>query len=113
MESGKIPDDAITLLSSYADLHKPYQARLRKATQGCAWSPTSFKRSSLWLQVDQGRLAIFTRMATQGTCYNYIESYSFAYSKDVKKWSYAQETDGVTKVIFPEISDKMTVPFVL
>lgn len=99
MESGKIPDDAITASSFYDDRYQPYYARLRKVDEKCTWEPPKCCKSNTWLQVDLGKLAIVTGIATQGNCYSspteWAKSYSVSYSKDGSNWEYFQEAGGV------------------
>ena len=98
MESSEIPDNAITASSFFNFHYKPFYARLRKNGEECTWEPTALGRSNSWLQVDLGKLAIITGIATQGTCYNISEwtnSYSVSYSKDGNNWAYFQESGSV------------------
>ncbi len=98
MESGKIPDDAITASSFYNHDYKPEYGRLNKEIGTCAWQPTAPKNS--WFQVDLGQLSTVAGIATQGSCKASAEwttSYTVSYSTDGKKWMYYQES-GKTKV---------------
>ena len=100
MESGKISDASITASSSYLTKYGPPSARLRRKVGGCAWLSASLsdpKKS--WLQVDFGKKAIVTGVATQGSCTasQWVKSYFIWYSDDAANWKYYKE-EGAKKV---------------
>ena len=98
MTSGKIPDDAITASSTYNGGFKPSYARLKRVGSGCSWEPTKAGRIGSWLQVDLGQLTTVTEIATQGTCYDYIEwakSYSVSYGTEPNSWTPYEESGNV------------------
>lgn len=69
MESGAIPDDAITASSSYKEGSVgPESARIRKEWQGGAWCPKNVldKTSYEYLQIDLYKLMVITKVETQG-----------------------------------------------
>ena len=84
MESGKIPDAAITASSSHNAAHGPRNGRLNfKAGRGRtgAWSALHNDRGQ-FLQVDLGKVSKVTRMATQGRQDHdqWVTSYTLSYS---------------------------------
>jgi hypothetical protein len=100
MESGKIPDNAITASSTYSSGYKPEYGRLNKVIGACAWTTASGKKSNSWFQVDLGEMATVTGIATQGSCKpstGWTTSYSLSYSTDSQNWK-AYEESGKTKV---------------
>ncbi|XP_052259022.1 discoidin domain-containing receptor 2-like isoform X2 [Dreissena polymorpha] len=69
MQSGEIPDSAITASSSYNDDSVgPRNARIRTEINGGAWCPQHvIKRDSYeYLQIDLGRLTVITMVEIQG-----------------------------------------------
>lgn len=100
MQSGKIPDNAITASSFYDHSYKPGNGRLNVNKGMCSWTTTEKERSNSWFQVDLGRLAIVTGIATQGSCRasaEWTKSFSISYSNDAKKWTDYKES-GYKKV---------------
>jgi hypothetical protein len=99
MESGKIPDSAITASSFYSSNHKPSNGRLNKDIGYCAWTTTRGGRVDSWFQVDLGKLATVTGIATQGSCKanEWTTSYSLSYSTNGQSWT-AYKSAGITKV---------------
>ncbi|CAB4024809.1 Hypothetical predicted protein [Paramuricea clavata] len=112
MESGKIPDNAITASSIYPHAqYNPSYARLKKASSSCSWTPTGQGRVGSWLQVDLGKLTTVTGIATQGTCYGANEwttSYSISYSTEGNTWSFYVQSGNVVKV-FQANADKNSI----
>ena len=100
MESGKIPDNAITASSFYDSRYKPEYGRLNKVIKYCAWTTASGKKSNSWFQVDLGEMATVTGIATQGSCKatTWTTSYSLSYSTDSQNWKAYEESAGNTKV---------------
>ena len=110
MESGKIPDSALTSSSSWSSSWAPQTARLNRLLDGCAWlsaSGTDPKKS--WLQVDFGNETIVTGVATQGSCteVQWVKSYVIWYSNDAVNWKYYKE--GGARKEFQGNSDQNTV----
>ena len=99
MTSGKIPGDAITASSTYDSNHEPYYARLKRVhPYTCSWEPKYAGRIGSWLQVDLGQLTTVTGIATQGTCYDFIEwakSYSVSYGTEPNSWTPYEESGNV------------------
>ena len=113
MESGKIPDNAITASSIYNNLYKPAYGRLNRDIGMCAWTSTAGGRSNSWFQVDLGQLAAVTGIATQGRCKvsdEWTTSYTVSYSTDGKKWIYYQES-GKKKVSLCVDCNKQVRPY--
>ena len=98
MESGKISDASITSSSNYLANYGPPSARLRRKVGGCSWLAASDPKKS-WLQVDFGKKAIVTGVATQGSCSEtqWVKSYVIWYSDDAANWKYYKE-EGAKKV---------------
>ncbi len=95
MESGKIPDNAITASSFYNNNYKPAYGRLNKDIGTCAWTTAAGRKSNSWFQVDLGQLATVTGIATQGSCKagaEWTTSYTVSYGTSGKKWIYYQES---------------------
>ena len=100
MESGKIPDSAITASSKWSTRWEAYYGRLRKRISGCAWLAASGSDpTKSWLQVDFGAKTIVTGVATQGSCteVQWAKSYVIWYSDDAVNWKYYSE-NGARKV---------------
>ncbi|CAB3990901.1 Hypothetical predicted protein [Paramuricea clavata] len=95
MQSGKIPDNAITASSFYNSAYKTSYGRLNTNKGMCSWTTTRQGRSNSWFQVDLGQLATLTGIATQGSCRasaEWTKTYLVSYSTDAKKWIYYQES---------------------
>ncbi|XP_028416219.1 lactadherin-like [Dendronephthya gigantea] len=100
MQSGKIPDSAITASSTFGSSYYPYFARLNKTGSSCCWAPTAAGRVGSWLQVDLGQNTTVIGFSTQGTCYSHVEwaiSYSISYSNNGGTWTLYEES-GTAKV---------------
>ncbi|XP_076038345.1 uncharacterized protein LOC143023641 [Oratosquilla oratoria] len=86
MESGEIPDDAITASTSHAHHVGPHTARVRVEISGGAWCPihqVNFTTRE-YLQVDLGSTHVITGTGTQGRFDNnngkeYTEHYQLQY----------------------------------
>ncbi|KAL0115773.1 hypothetical protein PUN28_010951 [Cardiocondyla obscurior] len=88
MESGDIPDSAITASSSYVTNVGPRNGRLRKETAGGAWCPRSQIEKGVreWLQVDLQNAHVITGVQTQGRFdhgrgQEYVEDYTVEYRR--------------------------------
>ncbi|KAH0948374.1 hypothetical protein HN011_011755 [Eciton burchellii] len=88
MESGDIPDSAITASSSYVTNVGPRNGRLRKETAGGAWCPKSQIEKGVreWLQVDLQGAHVITGVQTQGRYdhgrgQEYVEDYTLEYRR--------------------------------
>ncbi|XP_071513035.1 discoidin domain-containing receptor 2-like isoform X2 [Panulirus ornatus] len=86
MESGDIPDEAISASSTYDDIVGPHNGRVRVEKKGGAWCPKGQlnARSREYLEVDLGRLHVVTATGTQGRFGNgngreYTEAYMLEY----------------------------------
>ena len=84
MKSGKIPDSAITVTTVYSQYYGPERARLDTVKSGSfygAWIPKT-QDMGQWIQVDLGKIAKITRIATQGRqdAAQWVKSYSISYS---------------------------------
>ncbi|XP_028413881.1 lactadherin-like [Dendronephthya gigantea] len=95
MQSGTIPDSAVTASSFFRYDYKPYFARLDK-TGGthCAWSPINTAMQGSWIQVNLRKMTTVTGMTTQGQCFDggYAKSSSFSYSNDGENWNIYYES---------------------
>ncbi|XP_066592503.1 discoidin domain-containing receptor 2-like [Prorops nasuta] len=88
METGDIPDSAITASSSYVTNVGPKNGRLRKETAGGAWCPRKQIESGIreWLQVDLGEPHVITGLQSQGRYdhgrgQEYVEEYTVEYRR--------------------------------
>ncbi|XP_028416207.1 lactadherin-like [Dendronephthya gigantea] len=100
MQSGKIPNSAITASSTFGSSYYPYFARLNKNGSSCSWAPTHAGKVGSWLQVDLGQNTAVTGFSTRGTCYNNEEwaiSYSISYRDSGSAWTLYEES-GTAKV---------------
>ncbi|XP_048779029.2 discoidin domain-containing receptor 2-like isoform X2 [Ostrea edulis] len=90
MESGGIPDHAITASSSYKEGSVgPESARIRKEWKGGAWCPKEMidKYSYEYLQIDLDKLMVITKVETQGRFGNglgqeYTEEFLLEYQRE-------------------------------
>lgn len=90
MESGEIPDHAITASSSYEEGSVgPESARIRKEKKGGAWCPKEMidKFSYEYLQIDLNKLMVITKVETQGRFGNglgqeYTEEFLLEYQRE-------------------------------
>ncbi len=102
MESGYLPDSALSASSTYDANHIPQFSRLNKIPASGkvgAWCARS-NDGNQWLEVYFGRETTVTKVATQGT-YNHnqwVMSYSLSYSVDGVHWSWYRLSDGQIKV---------------
>ena len=87
MESGDIPDFAITASSESSSIHQAKYGRLNGGVSddGRGWSPTN--NTDQWLQVDLGSYHSITKVATQGTrqlspVAAWVKSYILSYSRN-------------------------------
>ena len=86
VEDGRIQNSRLTSSSRWNDYHGPQLARLNKCRRGRyigAWSAARNNRKQ-WLQIDVGRPAILTAIATQGRCRvnQWVTRYLVAYGFD-------------------------------
>ena len=94
MESGRIPDDAITASSIFSDAYKPSYGRLRKSLGSCSWTcEKDALATSCWHKVDLGLLTKVTGISTQGGCIHgeWITTYEIMYSCDDNMYTYYKE----------------------
>ena len=102
MESGHIPDSAISASTYYDAKYIPQFSRLNKipaSGKGGSWC-TRTNNGNEWLQVYFGRETTITKVATQ---WRYdgderVTSYSLSYSADGSHWAWYRLVDGHIKV---------------
>ena len=103
MESGHLPDSAISASTYYSADHIPQFSRLNKipaSGKAGAWC-TRTNNGNEWLQVYFGRETTVTKVATQGRYDgdNRVTSYSLSYSADGSHWAWYRLADGHIKVL--------------
>ncbi|CAH1372606.1 discoidin domain-containing receptor 2-like [Tenebrio molitor] len=110
MESGTIPDEAITASSSYVPNVGPRNGRLRVEKAGGGWCPKQQVERGIreYLQVDLGEVHVVTGVQTQGRYdrgrgQEYAEEYTVEYWrpglnewKEYKRWDNKQILRGNT-----------------
>ena len=106
MESGLIPNSAITASSLLTPAYTPENARLNYkggAGRYGGWKPAKNDHSQ-WLQVKFGRKTRVTGIATQGyhNALHYVKSYTLQYSYDSNSFQQYQP-ESHTKVTFAEV----------
>jgi len=114
MESGHLPDSALSASTSYNANHIPQFSRLNKipaSGKAGAWS-SSKNDGNQWLQVYFGRETTVTKVATQGRYDDnqWVMSYSLSYSVDGTHWAWYRLADGHIKVFGGNI-DRNTLVF--
>ena len=104
MESGYLPDSALSASSYYDANHIPQFSRLNKipaSGKAGAWCAKS-NNGNQWLQVYFGRATTVTKVATQGRydscCNQWVMSYRLSYSVDGVHWAWYRLSDGQIKV---------------
>ena len=102
MESGHLPDSAISASTSHDANHIPQFGRLNKipaSGKAGAWCAKS-NDGNQWLQVSFGRQTTVTKVATQGRydSNQWVTSYSLSYSVDGTHWVWYRLSDGHIKV---------------
>ncbi|KAL9978603.1 hypothetical protein ACROYT_G016139 [Oculina patagonica] len=102
MESGHLPDNAISASTYYDVNHIPQLSRLNTIAIGKkvgAWC-TRTNNGNQWLQVYFGRETTVSKVATQGRYDNdyKVTSYSLSYSVDGSHWAWYRLVDGHIKV---------------
>ncbi|KAK4877698.1 hypothetical protein RN001_010204 [Aquatica leii] len=115
MESGAIPDDAITASSSYVPNVGPKNGRLRVEKAGGAWCPKQQVEKGIreYLQVDLEEVYVITGVQTQGRYdrgrgQEYAEEYTLEYWRPgLGDWKEYKRWDG--KQILRGNSDTATV----
>ncbi|KAI2802850.1 DNA damage responsive protein [Blomia tropicalis] len=109
MESGHIPDSALTASSAYEVTHVgPQFARLRNDTAGGAWcphSPVGPANTTEWIQVNLGQTVVVTGIATQGRYgggrgIEFTDAYRILYSRQriPTKWIVWKSWNGRSKL---------------
>ena len=103
MESGHLPDSALSASTSHSANHIPQFSRLNKipaSGKAGAWC-ASRNDGNQWLQVYFGRETTVTEVATQGRydADKWVMSYSLSYSVDGTHWAWYRLADGHIKVI--------------
>ncbi|XP_020282480.1 discoidin domain-containing receptor 2-like isoform X2 [Pseudomyrmex gracilis] len=115
MESGDIPDSAITASSSYVTNVGPRNGRLRTETAGGAWCPKHQIEKGVheWLQVDLQGTHVVTGVQTQGRFdrgrgQEYVEGYTLEYRRPgFTRWRSYKRWDN--KEVLAGNSDTSTV----
>ncbi|XP_021920261.1 discoidin domain-containing receptor 2-like isoform X2 [Zootermopsis nevadensis] len=115
MESGSVPDSAITASSSYVPNVGPHQGRLRVDKTGGAWCPKQQVERGVreYLEVDLGDVYVLTGVETQGRYdrgrgQEYVEEYMIEYWRPgLGEWKQYSRWDG--KQILSGNSDTATV----
>lgn len=84
MSNGKIPNSAITATTSLNQYYGPERARLNTVKSGSfagAWIPNA-QDLGQWIQVNLGKIAKITRIATRGRqeAGHWVKSFSLTYS---------------------------------
>ena len=102
MESGHLPDSAISASTSYGSNYVPQFGRLNKipaSRKAGAWCAKS-NDGNQWLQISFGRPTTVTRVATQGRYDGdqWVTSYSLSYSVDGAHWVLYRLSNGHIKV---------------
>ena len=102
MESGHLPDSAISASTSHSANHAHQFGRLNKISasgKAGAWCAKS-NDGNQWLQVSFGRQTTVTKVATQGRYDgdDWVTSYSLSYSVDGAHWVWYRLSDGHIKV---------------
>ena len=103
MESGYLPDSALSASSSYNANTIPQFSRLNKIPakgKAGAWCTVSNNHNQ-WLQVFFGRETTVTKVAIQGRydcCSQWVASFKLSYSSDGIHWAWYRLSDGQTKV---------------
>ena len=102
MESGHLPDSAISASTSHDGNHIPQFGRLNKipaSGKAGAWCAKS-NDVKQWLQVSFGRQTTVTKVATQGRYKSnqWVTSYTLSYSVDGAHWVWYRLSNGHIKV---------------
>ncbi|XP_027051820.1 uncharacterized protein LOC113679072 [Pocillopora damicornis] len=102
MESGHLPDSAISASTYHNSKYIPQLSRLNNipsSGKAGVWC-TRTNNGNEWLQVNFGRETTVTKVATQGMYKhnNWITSYSLSYSVDGSHWAWYRLSDGHIKV---------------
>ena len=106
MESGHLPDSALSASTSHGANYIPQFSRLNKipaSGKAGAWCARTSNVNE-WLQVYFGRETTVSKVATQGRydSDNWVTSYSLSYSVDGSHWAWYRLVDGNVQV-FPAI----------
>ena len=102
MESGHVPDSALSASTYHSGNHIPQLSRLNKIALGGkagAWC-TRTNNVNEWLQVNFGRETTLSKVATQGRydADQWVMSYILSYSVDGSHWAWYRLSDGHIKV---------------
>ncbi|EDO33502.1 predicted protein, partial [Nematostella vectensis] len=106
LQSGEIPDSAMTSSSYYDRLHGPERGRLNftNTDPTVGWWPEAWcaGRNAVgeYLQVDIGREVLLTMVATQGRgdYPQWVTSYELSHSRDGQAWTPYYAKQGHAKV---------------
>ena len=117
MESGLLPDAAITASSFYSSGREAFRGRLNNVPvdpieiDGGSWA-SGTNSAGQWLQVDLGEVKVLTKVATQGRP-NYdqwVTSYKIALSKDAIQWKTFKEKE-IDKVSLTVVLNAVNLPW--
>ncbi|XP_035687608.1 EGF-like repeat and discoidin I-like domain-containing protein 3 [Branchiostoma floridae] len=101
METGDIPNSAITASSEYEhnDGHHAFYGRLNREDGYIAWC-TGTLLADEWLQVDLGGVAIVYGVIIQGRHVGsmWVTSYKLQFSWDGSSWTTYKDSDGSDKI---------------
>ena len=117
MESGHLPDSALSASSMASADYIPQFSRLNKIPakgKHGAWCAAN-NNGNQWLQVYFGRETTVTKVTTQGS-YNsdqWVTSYSLSFSVDGTHWAWYRLTDGHVKVKTNRMIDVILSKFVI
>ena len=111
MESGHLPDNAMSASTYHDSNHIPQFSRLNKipsSGKAGAWC-TRTNNGNEWLQVNFERETSVTKVATQGRydADHRLTSYSLSYSVDGSHWAWYRLSDGHIKVREIGLTDKV------
>lgn len=114
MESGYLPDSALSASTSYSANHISKFSRLNKIPakgKAGAWCAASNNHNQ-WLQVFFGRETTVTKVAIQGRydcCSQWVASFKLSYSSDGIHWAWYRLSDGQTKIFGGNVDENTPV----
>ena len=103
MESGYLPDSALSASTTFSGRYIPQFSRLNKipaSGNAGAWCPGT-NDGNQWLQIYFGQETTVTKVATQDRydcCDQWVMSYSLSYNVDGSHWAWYRLSDGQLKV---------------
>ena len=116
MESGGIPDEAITASSEFHSNLKARRARLNMKATSHGYSGSWAARYSRlykhpWLQVDLGSYQVVSKVATQGrdgTYVQWVTSYTLSYSQDGVTFIYYRDQQNRVSFLLKKTQEPAT-----